>query len=305
MQPDKTAKATVDPSKSFVHDSFGIDHRENLEESFYAQFEDYILDLLTAKMTAPEMSDRGRLNPRRLWRNGIDGNIFDKPCDVPSSDTALVILLDASSSMNDKNQSFDSSWRTSNLDLSAAICSAFARANKELCGNAIRLEVFLKTSTSMNLGSVLGENPCFVTRAYTSQKDMDPKTLLKIETSTPLKQNRERGSSTPEYAVLPAVYQWAHDNINEPNKVLLNLTDGEPMYCAKKVDSNYSSHLSKSDLRNLRYKYLKDWQEICILLGDCSWTDPFVYSDNPIIANNQDFAPEFFSVLSNLMEENL
>lgn len=303
MRLEKPKKATVDPSKSFLYGWNG--HRENLEESFYAQFEDYILDLLTAKMSSPEMSDRGRLNPRRLWRNGIDGNIFDKPCDVPSSDTAVVILIDASSSMNDANESFDRSHRTSNLDLSVAICSAFARANKELCDNAIRLEVFLKTSTSSNFGSVLGKSPCFVTRAYTSQKDMDPRNLLKVAANTPLNQNHESGSATPEYAVLPAVYQWAHDNINEPNKVLLNLTDGEPMYCPNEENSNRSIRLSRSDLRNLRYKYLKDWQEICILLGNHRWSDPFVYSDNPIIADNQNFAPEFFSVLSNLMEENL
>lgn len=299
-------KATVDPAQAFDSSPYQIERREALEESFYAQFEDYVLDLLTAKMTTPEMSDRGRLNPRRLWRNSIDGNIFDKPCDIPSSDTALVVLLDASSSMSDSNMKFDFSRRTSNMDLSLAICSAFARANKELCGNAIRLEVFLKTSSSTDFGNVLGRGPCFITRAYTSQKDMDPRNILKAATSTPLKQNRERrGSSTPEYAVLPAVYQWAHDNINEPNKVLLNLTDGEPMYCGNHHEKEYGVSLRSSDLRNLRYKYLKDWQEICILLGDNSWKDPFIYSDNPIIANDQNFAPEFFSVLSNLMEDNL
>ena len=299
------AKATVDPTQAFDSNPYQVERREALEESFYAQFEDYVLDLLTAKMTTPEMSDRGRLNPRRLWRNSIDGNIFDKPCDIPSSDTALVVLLDASSSMNDSNLEFDPSYRTSNMDLSLAICSAFARANKELCGNAIRLEVFLKTSGGADFGNVLGRGPCFITRAYTSQKDMDPRNILKATTTTPLKQNRERGSSTPEYAVLPAVYQWAHDNINEPNKVLLNLTDGEPMYCGSHRENDWSVSLRSSDLRDLRYKYLKDWQEICILLGSNSWRDPFIYSDNPIIANDQNFAPEFFSVLSNLMEDNL
>jgi hypothetical protein len=284
-------KVIIDPFNGYKEEDAYRQSFHELHEQIYAAFEDHFIDLMTANIAVPEMSNRGKLNPRRLWRNSIDENIFDHSVKTPSSDTALVMLVDASSSMASGNSAYPN---YSNFSVCLGIVSAFARANKELCDNAIRLEVFLKTGTSgLDVDGYLGQSPCFLTRAFTSTKNMNPLSIFGFTTFNPLRGDA-KGSNTPEYAVLPALYQWAHDNITEPNRVLVNLTDGEPQY----------SRLRVSDLVNLRYKYLKGWQETAILLGD-SWSDPDQYSDNPIVVDSDNFSTEMFTTLSTLMEEAL
>ena len=114
-------------------------------ESLFTKFARNMTSLLESQRPKRYSSNRGLLDTRKLHRYQTDDNVFYKKTSVPSSDTTFVFLVDASGSMTNRT-SIEHDGRTlSRLDVCGAICSAFAKANKAVLGNRIKMEVFTKS----------------------------------------------------------------------------------------------------------------------------------------------------------------
>lgn len=274
-------------------------HRDMLAFQFSSHFE----DLLTGKIPYQESSKKGRLNPSRVYRHNFDDQIFNIKESIPDSNTTIVAAIDASGSMN----TVALGTKFTQIQLASSIISAFAKANREVCDDKIRLEVFLKTGVHANMTTTPGikDNPCFITRIYSNRADteLDPDSIFGWSCKVPMGNSKgmSYGSITPEYAVLPALFEWMEDNITDNNKVFINLTDGEPWY-----NSAASASITLKDIGTMRNKYLFDTDDINIFLNHRpSLHDLAYYGERNLIANSSTFTPQMFELLSGIMDEAL
>lgn len=273
-----------------------IQQREVLYNNFRDQFE----DLLTSKIPFDEYSKKGRLVPRLLYRHMYDDTVFKISENEPSSETAVIAAIDASGSMDGCSHIPG----ISQMDMACAIMSAFAKANREVCEDKIRLEVFTKTATYGSLPRHIGvgDYPCFLTRIFSNrtEKTLSPDRLFGWQTSVPVGSENQgsMGSITPEYACLPGLHRWIEENIKEPNIVFINLTDGEPWYQTGHV------RFGIEDVRTMRNKYLRDIEDVNIFLNTVpSDRQMAAYGERNIIADSDSFTPQMMDLLYGIMDQ--
>ena len=188
--------------------------------------------LLESQRPKRYSSNRGLLDTRKLHRYQTDDNVFYKKTSVPSSDTTFVFLVDASGSMTNRTSIAHNGSSLNRLDVCGAICSAFAKANKAVLGNRIKMEVFTKSEAGEVFDSFVKGYVPILSRVFSNTKnDTNWDKMCRLNSSAPIKiGDRPTGSYTPEFLLLPALMEWARKNLTTKNMVLINLTDGEVVH---------------------------------------------------------------------------
>jgi hypothetical protein len=286
----------------------------NLREELYGKFVRKITSLLESKRPRTFNSHKGLLNPRRLYRHSYDDQVFNRKTQIPNSDTTFLFLIDNSGSM-----------AGGDLDTCNAIVSAFAKANKTVLGNRIKMEVFAKsTAGDIMKGFVKGYVPS-LTRIYSNvvgKQDWDK--IMYLGTTAPMRhvgkdgiRSKGIGSYTPEYLLLPALREWMKKNITTKNVVVINLTDGSvqhSFYSKSAFDGSDTEtrhvrscgYATDEDTKTLRIKYLRDIPNTTLFIGARKWDMEKLddmYGDCIHIEPGDDFSGEFFKILFRLVNE--
>ena len=210
--------------------------------------------LLESKRPRKSYSTKGKLCSRRLYQTPFNDNVFTKHNHIPTSDTTIVMLIDASGSMDGSvNINLGTEgYKMRQLEACNAVVSAFAKSVDRVTNNAIKLEVFTKTSADIADSNILGMRGAFpaLTRVFTnSTKRMDVDRILQLDTMSPIIRKREDGerdgigSSTPEYAVLPALFNWIKKNVTTKNIVNDTIGNLEGKYWWDASESLYDIDL--------------------------------------------------------------
>tara|TARA_R100000458_G_scaffold13050_1_gene10881 strand:+ start:3511 stop:4431 length:921 start_codon:yes stop_codon:yes gene_type:complete len=266
--------------------------------------------LLESKRPRKSYSTKGKLCSRRLYQTPFNDNVFTKHTNIPSSDTTIVMLIDASGSMGcDTHLTLGSEhFSHSRLDACNSVVSAFAKSVNKVTNNAIKLEVFTKTSADLQTTNLLGMRGAFsnLTRVFTnSGKRMDEDVILKLDTTSPILKREANGrlcrigSSTPEYAVLPALFNWIKKNVTTKNVVVFNLTDGDTYSVIG--DVNIGNEFTKQ----MREKYLRHTENITLYIdGDASEDAKLIYGDN-LIGTDGDFVTPMFDTLIKIFNKSI
>jgi len=248
--------------------------------------------------------------------------VFYKKTSTPNSDTTFVFLVDASGSMSNSQCVGNNENYLSRIDVCGAICSAFAKANKTVLGNKIKMEVFTKTEGGEVFNSFVKGYVPILSRVYSNVKhDTDWDKLLRLNCSAPLmKGDRRTGSYTPEFLLLPTVMQWARKNLTTKNMVIINLTDGEVVHqfipkdsLEQYTESSYSVKTYRAydeDTKALRIKYLRGVPNTTLYMTSAyqtsEWEDDRIkdmYGTNAVSASDETFDVEFFKTLNNLLNQ--
>jgi len=272
-----------------------------LREYLFKRFSNQISLLLESKRPRKCYSTKGRLSPRKLYQFPFNDSIFTQSNNIPSSDTTIIMLIDASSSM--RNNAF--MWNSKHYDcieVASAITSAFAKAVRVCVKDEIKLEVFLKTCSNSNVLGSLGINgaPVELVRIYsnTKRKDCDLDKILTAECNSPLseKDTYNSGSATPEYAVLPALFQWIKENVETKNICIFNMTDGDTF---SRIGKN--RHFGNQQTQIMREKYLRHVDNITLYIGkEISESDKQIYGEN-VIGNTKGDETSFIQPMFNTL----
>lgn len=266
--------------------------------------------LLESKRPRKSYSTKGKLCSRRLYQTPFNDNVFSKHTNDPSSDTTIIMLIDASGSMDSRiNMSIGTEYnKMTQIQACNAVVSAFAKSVDKITNNAIKLEVFTKTSSNISGSNLLGMKGAFanLTRVFTnSNKKMDADRILRLGTYSPLILKHEGGarevvgSSTPEYAVLPALLDWAKKNVTTKNVVVFNLTDGDTyaLMGDKSIDNEFT--------KQMRNKYLRHIDNVTLYIdGEATDYSKEIYGDN-IIGTDGDFVTPMFNTLIKIFNKSI
>lgn len=292
-------------------------------DELFNKFARNMTSLLESQKPKRYTSNRGLLDPRKLYRHQMDDNVFYKKTSTPNSDTTFVFLVDASGSMSaGTNVSYKESV-LSRLDVCGAICSAFAKANKVVLGNRIKMEVFTKTEAGSCFNSFVKGHVPILSRVFSNVKnDVDWDKLCSLETTAPLRRGTSRaGSFTPEFLLLPTLMEWARKNLTTKNMVIINLTDGEVVhqFVPKESVEQYATSNSPryiktyraqdEDTKSLRIKYLRGVPNITLFLSGwhtSEWHQTRIqdmYGTNAVCASDETFDVEFFKTLNTLLNQ--
>lgn len=271
-------------------------------EELYNKFARNMTSLLESKRPRKYSSTKGLLDSRKLYRHEMDDNVFYRKTSQPTSDTTFIFLIDNSGSMNHRDWS-DSVLSATRLEKANAIVSAFAKANKAVLGDKIKMEVFTKSESGHSFDTFIKGRVPILSRVFSNVKaGSNADKILDIQTSSPVTQNGNAvGSLTPEFLLLPTLLNWCKSNITTKNMVVVNLTDGDIVYNF----STYGNACNK-DTKNLRIKYLRGIPNTTIFLGSTSNTYlenelRDTYGKNAVFASDENFEAEFFKIINNLV----
>jgi len=266
--------------------------------------------LLESKRPRKSYSTKGKLCSRRLYQTPFNDNVFTKHNNIPTSDTTIVMLIDASGSMDGTvNINLGTEgYRISQLQACNAVVSAFAKSVDRVTNNAIKLEVFTKTSADISDSNILGMKGAFpaLTRVFTNtRKKMDVNRILQLDTMSPIIRKRDDGgregigSSTPEYAVLPALFNWIKKNVTTKNVVVFNLTDGDTYSMINNVS------IGNEFTQQMREKYLRHTENVTLYIdGEETPEAKQVYGNN-LIGTDGDFITPMFDTLIKIFNKSI
>ena len=298
MGRDLQQRSLAFDKKALLSEYSDIAHLRGQRDAFARKFANHINLLLESKKPRKVFSNKGLLDPRRVYRHSFDDNIFSRTTKVNSSDTTIVFLLDGSGSMN--SEVFNNMSR---VEVCTVIASAFAKAVKMTVNSEIKVEVFLKSASGhIHKGTTGTDNGAFInlTRIFTNDKNViDFDTILEIDTHMPYFVDGEKsGSYTAELSVMPAFLHWAKKNIKTKNMVLLNITDGE----AYATLNNYT--IGDAENRTLRMKYLRNLNHLNIMISGRYSESGLrnIYGDSIMCVNDASFHAEMFKKLSSILE---
>lgn len=292
-----------------------LQYREHL----FTKFARNMTSLLESQRPKRYSSNRGLLDTRRLYRHQMEDNVFYKKTNVPSSDTTFVFLIDASGSMNASTRiEYNDSW-FDRIDVCNAIVSAFAKANKAVLNNRIKMEVFTKSEGGVVFDSFVKGYVPMLSRVFSNvHGDTDWDRLCGLETTAPVRKDTQAtGSYTPEFLTLPALMQWAKKNITTKNMVIINLTDGDVVHQFVPRESieqykkdRYSISCYRAyneDTKALRIKYLRGVPNLTLFLGDGGEYHENqikdMYGQNAVCANDSNFDVQMFKTLNRLLHD--
>ena len=314
-------KVSFDKSAVFRKDNNHYRNIETYRDDLFRKFSRNMTSLLESNRPKRFSSNKGLLDTRKLYRHSFDDNVFYKKTSTPHSDTTFLFLVDASGSMSSNVLEYNDNY-IDRIEMCGAITSAFAKANKTVLNNKIKMEVFTKTegSTIMN-GFVKGYVP-ILSRVFSNVTgDTDWDKLIRLNTSAPVKvDGREDGSYTPEFLLLPTLMEWCRKNITTRNMVIINLTDGEVVHCFLDKETitdedtqgnGYSrrtgTRARNTDTKSLRIKYLRGIPNTTLFMGNGGeyYQNQMkdIYGTNAVCADGEDFEGEFFKVLNNLLKD--
>jgi len=264
----------------------------------YRNFSNQIGLLLESKRPRQQHSFRGRLDTRRAYRTPFTDIVFHKNISNPSSDTTIVMLIDGSGSMCSSIELFGKPM--SRMDGCNVVCSAFCKAVNDVLGNQVKVEVFVKSSPDVMSEGVGCKDGAFVTltRAFSNvtKHKQNPDNLMSLRPMSPIEVDGEDwGSTTPEYAIIPALVQWMKKNVQTKNIVLLNMTDGEAYSSIGATGFTFRNNENKQ----MRIKYLRGLSNLTLFVGrDLNRKDAEdIYGTNIVCANDDTFVNKMFGVL--------
>tara|TARA_R110000803_G_scaffold5005_6_gene16728 strand:- start:249 stop:902 length:654 start_codon:yes stop_codon:yes gene_type:complete len=198
------------------------------------------------------------------------------------------------------------------MSASNAVVSAFAKSIKEVVKDEIKIEVFTKSCADVDANGMLGIHGSFpsLTRVYSNSKGKkDYDRLLGLDTTTPLgikyshrgdNEYQSTGSSTPEYAVLPALFDWIKKNVTTKNVILFNITDGDTYGKVGNV-CIYNEYT-----KSMREKYLRHTDNITLYIGgEVTDESKSIYGDNLIGGDVEDFTTPMFNTLIKLFNKSI
>ena len=296
---------------------FGAPVSENLVDIrnyFNHKFNQKINLLLESKRPRKSYSTKGKLCSRKLYQTPFNDNVFTKFNHIPTSDTTIVFLLDASGSMDSRVPISVGGKKEIIRAMSAsnAVVSAFAKSIKEVVKDEIKIEVFTKSCADVDANGMLGIHGSFpsLTRVYSNSKGKkDYDRLLGLDTTTPLgikyshrgdNEYQSTGSSTPEYAVLPALFDWIKKNVTTKNVILFNITDGDTYGKVGNV-CIYNEYT-----KSMREKYLRHTDNITLYIGgEVTDESKSIYGDNLIGGDVEDFTTPMFNTLIKLFNKSI
>ena len=289
-------------------------------EYLFTKFARNMTSLLESQRPKRYSSNRGLLDTRRLYRHQMEDNVFYKKTNVPSSDTTFVFLIDASGSMNASTQIRHNDNWFDRIDVCNAIVSAFAKANKAVLNNRIKMEVFTKSEGGVVFNSFVKGYVPMLSRVFSNVNgDTDWDKICGLETTAPIKKDSSAtGSYTPEFLTLPALMQWAKKNITTKNMVVINLTDGEVVHqfvpresieTYKKDRYSISCYRAyNEDTKAFRIKYLRGVPNLTLFLGG-GYSDYHenqikdMYGQNAVCADDNNFDVQMFKTLNTLLHD--
>ena len=298
-------------------------HVEGYREELFRKFARNMTSLLESRKPRKYQSNRGLLDPRKLYRYQMDDNVFYKKTSVPKSDTTFVFLIDASGSMSGSTRVEYGERNLDRIEVCGAIVSAFAKSNKAVLGNKIKMEVFTKSEAGEVFNSFVKGYVPVLSRVFSNVKnDTNWDKLLGLQTSAPLRKgDRACGSYTPEFLLLPAVMEWARKNLTTKNMVVINLTDGEVVhqFVPKESITRYEAgsygrvrtyRAYDEDTKALRIKYLRGVPNTTLFLSSGYRSDDYqtehikdIYGTNAVNANADSFDVEMFKTLNILLND--
>jgi len=291
-------------------------------EMLFTKFARNMTGLLESQRPKRYNSNRGLLDPRRLYRHQMDDNVFYKKTSTPHSDTTFVFLVDASGSMSGGCGVEHNGESLDRIEVCGAICSAFAKANKAVLGNKIKMEVFTKSEGGELFNSFVKGYVPILSRVFSNTKnDTDWDKLCGLDTTAPLRrEGRSTGSYTPEFLLLPAVMEWARKNLTTKNMVIINLTDGDVVhqFVPKESLTQYAEEKYRvttyraydEDTKALRIKYLRGVPNITLYLSSGYRSSEYqderikdIYGTNAVSASEESFETDFFKTLNTLLHQ--
>ena len=305
-------QAKVDTSHVF--DANVSDNLVDIRNYFNHKFNQKINLLLESKRPRKSYSTKGKLCSRKLYQTPFNDNVFTKFNHIPTSDTTIVFLLDASGSMDSRVPISVGGKKEIIRAMSAsnAVVSAFAKSIKEVVKDEIKIEVFTKSCADVDANGMLGIHGSFpsLTRVYSNSKGKkDYDRLLGLDTTTPLgikyshrgdNEYQSTGSSTPEYAVLPALFDWIKKNVTTKNVILFNITDGDTYGKVGNV-CIYNEYT-----KSMREKYLRHTDNITLYIGgEVTDESKSIYGDNLIGGDVEDFTTPMFNTLIKLFNKSI
>mgnify|MGYP003628041159 FL=1 len=305
-------QAKVDTS--YLFDGNVSDNLVDIRNYFNHKFNQKINLLLESKRPRKSYSTKGKLCSRKLYQTPFNDNVFTKFNHIPTSDTTIVFLLDASGSMDSRVPISVGSKKEIIRAMSAsnAVVSAFAKSIKEVVKDEIKIEVFTKSCADVDANGMLGIHGSFpsLTRVYSNSKGKkDYDRLLGLDTTTPLgikyshrgdNEYQSTGSSTPEYAVLPALFDWIKKNVTTKNVILFNITDGDTYGKVGNV-CIYNEYT-----KSMREKYLRHTDNITLYIGgEVTDESKSIYGDNLIGGDVEDFTTPMFNTLIKLFNKSI
>lgn len=276
-----------------------------VSDYMYAKFRKHMALLLESKKPKKVSAQKGFLNPTKLYKHQFSDNVFQRTVTTPSADTTIIFLIDGSGSMMEGVTT--PVGRTTRLHLCGSVAAAFARANADVLGGKLKLEVMVKTAPSwagaqMDLAGSGNHRPVFLTRAYSSSKHSAQglKRLLSLSAKAPVEvDGLPECSYTSEYAVLPGLTQWIKKNVKTKNVIVFNLSDGDT-YCD--VGSKAYAFRNK-DTQAMRMKYLSGIPNVTLMI-DARYDKDYlkqVYGDNVIEASGN-FHNELFRTFTRFLD---
>tara|TARA_R100001082_G_scaffold23068_1_gene11162 strand:- start:127 stop:1083 length:957 start_codon:yes stop_codon:yes gene_type:complete len=290
-------------------------------EELFTKFARNMTSLLESQRPKRYSSNRGLLDTRRLYRHQMEDNVFYKKTNVPSSDTTFVFLIDASGSMNASTSvKHNDNW-FDRIDVCNAIVSAFAKANKAILNNRIKMEVFTKTEGGVVFDSFVKGYVPMLSRVFSNvHGDTDWDKICGLTTTAPITtgNGQTTGSYTPEFLTLPPLMQWAKKNITTKNMVVVNLTDGDVVhqFIPRESITSYKKNRHaiscyrayNEDTKALRIKYLRGVPNVTLFLGqgygdhhENSIKD--MYGQNAVCADDHNFDVQLFKTLNRLLND--
>lgn len=294
-------------------------HVKGYREELFRKFTRNMTSLLEAKKPKKYQSNRGLLDPRKLYRYQMDDSVFYKKTSVPKSDTTFVFLIDASGSMCGSTSIEYDDESLDRIEVCGAIVSAFAKANKAVLGNKIKTEVFTKSEGGEVFNNFVKGYVPILSRVFSNVKnDTNWDKLLGLQTSAPLKKGKRAvGSYTPEFLLLPAMMEWAKKNLTTKNMVVINLTDGDVVhqFIPRESIERYKegTHMRTyraydEDTKALRIKYLRGVPNTTLFLSSGYRSDDYetqrikdIYGTNAINASADSFDVEMFKTINTLL----
>lgn len=307
-----SVQAKVDTS--YLFDGNVSDNLVDIRNYFNHKFNQKINLLLESKRPRKSYSTKGKLCSRKLYQTPFNDNVFTKFNHIPTSDTTIVFLLDASGSMDSRVPISVGGKKEIIRAMSAsnAVVSAFAKSIKEVVKDEIKIEVFTKSCADVDANGMLGIHGSFpsLTRVYSNSKGKkDYDRLLGLDTTTPLgikyshrgdNEYQSTGSSTPEYAVLPALFDWIKKNVTTKNVILFNITDGDTYGKVGNV-CIYNEYT-----KSMREKYLRHTDNITLYIGgEVTDESKSIYGDNLIGGDVEDFTTPMFNTLIKLFNKSI
>jgi len=267
------------------------------------QFNKKINLLLESKRPRKAYSTKGKLCSRKLYQTPFNDTVFSKHINNPTSDTTIIMLIDASGSMENGTyvHAGGETFNLERIQICNAVVSAFANSISRVVNDQIKLEVFTKTSADTASGN-MGIKGAFpnLTRVYSNTRKSKKATterILGLKTRSPMMKKFEDGrtygigSSTPEYAVLPALHNWIKKNVTTKNVVIFNLTDGDT-YC-----SVNERQIGNDFTKLMREKYLRHIDNVTLYIdGEATEEAKHIYGDN-VIGTDGDFVAPMFNEL--------